>query len=104
MEQEKCIASDLQKTLNEEQEKANSVRKLLVVEENAVRALRAELCECKQDNERLLASLHDMQQEVVQLRYGGAESAHAPAWCSGTERVCRKRGGHGAPEAACVFF
>lgn len=36
-EQEKCIVSDLQKTLNEEQEKANNVRKLLVVEQNTVR-------------------------------------------------------------------
>ncbi|XP_014642420.1 PREDICTED: pericentrin [Ceratotherium simum simum] len=68
VEQEKCIASDLQKTLNEEQDKANAVRKLLVVEQNAVRDLKSELCECKQDNERLLASLNDVQKEVLQLR------------------------------------
>ncbi|XP_070454155.1 pericentrin isoform X37 [Equus przewalskii] len=68
VEQEKCIASDLQKTLNEEQEKANDVRKLLVVEQNAVRDLKSELSECKQDNERLLASLNDVQKEVLQLR------------------------------------
>ncbi|XP_043330588.1 pericentrin isoform X11 [Cervus canadensis] len=68
VEQEKCIASDLQKTLNEEQEKANNVRKLLVVEQNAVRDLKSELCECRQDNERLLKSLSDVQKEVLQLR------------------------------------
>ncbi|KAF4020687.1 hypothetical protein G4228_012561 [Cervus hanglu yarkandensis] len=68
VEQEKCIASDLQKTLNEEQEKANNVRKLLVVEQNAVRDLKSELCECRQDNERLLKSLNDVQKEVLQLR------------------------------------
>ncbi|XP_035873426.1 pericentrin isoform X3 [Phyllostomus discolor] len=68
VEQEKCIASDLQKTLNEEQEKANNVRKLLVVEQNTVKALKSELCECKQDNERLLKSLDDVQKEVLQLR------------------------------------
>nr|XP_020732764.1 pericentrin isoform X5 [Odocoileus virginianus texanus] len=68
VEQEKCIASNLQKTLNEEQEKANNVRKLLVVEQNAVRDLKSELCECRQDNERLLKSLNDVQKEVLQLR------------------------------------
>lgn len=70
VEQEKCIASDLQKTLNEEQEKANNVRKLLVAEQNAVRDLKSELCECRQDNERLLKSLNDVQKEVLQLRCG----------------------------------
>ncbi|XP_036203763.1 pericentrin isoform X17 [Myotis myotis] len=68
VEQEKCIASDLQKTLNEEQQKANNARKLLVAEQNAVKALKLELCECKQDNERLLKSLNDVQREVLQLR------------------------------------
>ncbi|XP_070233925.1 pericentrin isoform X6 [Bos mutus] len=68
VEQEKCIASDLQKTLNEEQEKANNVRKLLVAEQNAVRDLKSELCECRQDNERLLKSLNEVQKEVLQLR------------------------------------
>ncbi|XP_039078067.1 pericentrin [Hyaena hyaena] len=68
VEQEKRIASDVQKTLNEEQEKASSVRKLLVVEQTVVRDLRAELRECKQDNERLLASLSEAQKEVLQLR------------------------------------
>ncbi|KAF0884242.1 PCNT protein, partial [Crocuta crocuta] len=68
VEQEKRIASDVQKTLNEEQEKASSVRKLLVVEQTVVRDLRSELRECKQDNERLLASLSEAQKEVLQLR------------------------------------
>ncbi|XP_066115230.1 pericentrin isoform X3 [Saccopteryx bilineata] len=68
VEQEKCIASELQKTLSEEQEKANNVRKLLVMEQNTVKALKSELCECKQDNERLLKSLSDVEKEVLQLR------------------------------------
>ncbi|XP_008062764.1 pericentrin [Carlito syrichta] len=68
VEQEKCIASDLQRTLREEQEKASSVWKLLVAEQSTAKELRAELRECRQDNERLLQSLHDVQQEVVQLR------------------------------------
>ncbi|XP_037685884.1 LOW QUALITY PROTEIN: pericentrin [Choloepus didactylus] len=68
VEQEKCIASDLQKTLNEEQEKATAVRKLLVVEQNVVKDLRSELSECKQENERLFKSLDDVQKEALQLR------------------------------------
>ncbi|KAM9693558.1 pericentrin-like [Trichechus inunguis] len=68
VEQEKCIASDLQKTLSQEQEKVTGVRKLLVSEQNAVRDLKTELCECKQENERLLKSLSDVQKEVLQLR------------------------------------
>ncbi|KAM9254260.1 pericentrin [Dugong dugon] len=68
VEQEKCIASDLQKTLSQEQEKVTGVRKLLVSEQNAVRDLKTELCECKQENERLLRSLSDVQKEVLQLR------------------------------------
>ncbi|XP_036093966.1 pericentrin isoform X3 [Rousettus aegyptiacus] len=68
VEQEKCIASGLQKTLSEEQERANDTRKLLAAEQSAVRALRAELSECRQDNERLLQSLGSVQREVLQLR------------------------------------
>uniref|UniRef100_A0A8C7AUQ9 Pericentrin/AKAP-450 centrosomal targeting domain-containing protein n=1 Tax=Neovison vison TaxID=452646 RepID=A0A8C7AUQ9_NEOVI len=68
VEQEKRIASDVQKTLKEEQEKAGSARKLLAVEQTAVRDLRAELRECKQDNERLLASLSEAQKEVLRGR------------------------------------
>lgn len=68
VEQEKCIASDLQKTLSEEQEKTNDVQKLLVTEQNVVKDLKSELCECKQENERLLKSLDAVQKEVIQLR------------------------------------
>ncbi|XP_047654521.1 pericentrin isoform X3 [Phacochoerus africanus] len=68
VEQEKRIASDLQRTLSEEQEKASAVQKLLAVERGSVSALRAELCECRADNERLLRSLNDVQKEVLQLR------------------------------------
>uniref|UniRef100_A0A8D0VKE3 Pericentrin/AKAP-450 centrosomal targeting domain-containing protein n=1 Tax=Sus scrofa TaxID=9823 RepID=A0A8D0VKE3_PIG len=68
VEQEKRIASDLQRTLSEEQEKASAAQKLLAVERGSVSALRAELCECRADNERLLRSLNDVQKEVLQLR------------------------------------
>lgn len=59
------------------------------MEQSAVRALRAELCECRQDNERLLQSLGSVQREVLQLRYGtpsaGGRGAHAGClvfgWC-----------------------
>uniref|UniRef100_A0A8C6W3J3 Pericentrin (kendrin) n=1 Tax=Nannospalax galili TaxID=1026970 RepID=A0A8C6W3J3_NANGA len=70
VEQEKCIASDLQKTLNKEQEKASDVRKRLVVEQSALQNLKSELQECKQENTRLLESLNKVQQEVLRLRYG----------------------------------
>ncbi|XP_054982112.1 pericentrin isoform X4 [Sorex araneus] len=68
VEQEKCIASDLQKTLNEEQEKASNIQKLLVVEQTTAKDLKSELRECRQENERLLQSLNDVQKEVLQLR------------------------------------
>ncbi|XP_027250053.1 pericentrin isoform X15 [Cricetulus griseus] len=68
VEQEKCIASDLQKTLNKEQEKASDVRKLLMVEQSAVQDLKSELHACKQENTRLLESLDKVQQEVLRLR------------------------------------
>ncbi|XP_029422958.1 pericentrin isoform X2 [Nannospalax galili] len=68
VEQEKCIASDLQKTLNKEQEKASDVRKRLVVEQSALQNLKSELQECKQENTRLLESLNKVQQEVLRLR------------------------------------
>ncbi|XP_023571653.1 pericentrin isoform X2 [Octodon degus] len=68
VEQEKCIASDLQKTLNEEQERARSVRQLLTVEQSTVQDLQSELRECRQENARLLESLGEAQREVLQLR------------------------------------
>lgn len=73
VEQEKCIASDLQKTLTEEQERARNVRQLLAVEQSAVQDLQSELRKCQQENTRLLESLSEAQREVLQLRCG-------PAW------------------------
>ncbi|KAM5281215.1 LOW QUALITY PROTEIN: pericentrin [Ctenodactylus gundi] len=68
VEQEKCIANDLQKTLSEEQERARGVRQLLGVEQSMVQDLQAELRECKEENARLLESLSEVQREVLQLR------------------------------------
>ncbi|XP_032030441.1 pericentrin isoform X4 [Hylobates moloch] len=68
VEQEKCIAGDLQKTLSEEQEKANGVQRLLAAEQIVVRDLKSDLCESRQKNERLSRSLCEAQQEVLQLR------------------------------------
>uniref|UniRef100_A0A8C0XSD8 Pericentrin/AKAP-450 centrosomal targeting domain-containing protein n=1 Tax=Castor canadensis TaxID=51338 RepID=A0A8C0XSD8_CASCN len=68
LEQEKYIASDLQKTLSKEQEKVSDTQKRLVVEQSAVQDLKSELHECKQENSRLLESLGKVQQEVLQLR------------------------------------
>ncbi|KAL1771697.1 pericentrin isoform X5 [Sigmodon hispidus] len=68
VEQEKCIANDLQKTLNKEQEKASDARKLLMAEQSAVQDLKSELHACKQENTRLLESLDKVQQEVLRLR------------------------------------
>ncbi|XP_011241686.1 pericentrin isoform X7 [Mus musculus] len=70
VEQEKCIANELQKTLSKEQETASDVRKRLVVEQNAVQDLKSELHACKQENTSLLESLDKVQQEVLRLRYG----------------------------------
>ncbi|XP_048202016.1 pericentrin isoform X2 [Perognathus longimembris pacificus] len=68
VEQEKCIVSDLQKTLGKEQEKVSEVQKRLAVEQSTVQELKSELHECKQENSRLLESLGEMQREIVQLR------------------------------------
>ncbi|KAM6162809.1 LOW QUALITY PROTEIN: pericentrin-like [Erethizon dorsatum] len=68
VEQEKCIASDLQKTLSEEQERARGVRQLLAVEQSTVQDLQSELHKCQQENTRLLESLGEAQREVLQLR------------------------------------
>ncbi|XP_016794171.3 pericentrin isoform X5 [Pan troglodytes] len=68
VEQEKCIAGDLQKTLSEEQEKANGVQKLLAAEQTVVRDLKSDLCESRQKNEQLSRSLCEVQQEALQLR------------------------------------
>ncbi|PNI55971.1 PCNT isoform 4 [Pan troglodytes] len=68
VEQEKCIAGDLQKTLSEEQEKASGVQKLLAAEQTVVRDLKSDLCESRQKNEQLSRSLCEVQQEALQLR------------------------------------
>uniref|UniRef100_A0A8C5NXE5 Pericentrin (kendrin) n=1 Tax=Jaculus jaculus TaxID=51337 RepID=A0A8C5NXE5_JACJA len=72
VEQEKCIASNLQKTLSKEQEKASEVQKHLVVEQSTVHDLKSELHESKQENAKLLESLKEAQQEVLQLSGTGA--------------------------------
>lgn len=41
-----------------------------MAEQSVAKALKSELCECRQDNERLLQSLSDVQKEVLQLRCG----------------------------------
>lgn len=68
VEQEKCIANDLQKTLSKEQEAASDMRKRLMVEQGAVQDLKSELHACKQENTNLLESLDKVQQEVLRLR------------------------------------
>ncbi|XP_077651572.1 pericentrin isoform X10 [Urocitellus parryii] len=61
VEQEKCIASDLQRTLSKEQETASDVRRLLALEQSAAQDLKSE-------NARLLESLDEVQRESLQLR------------------------------------
>ncbi|XP_051009220.1 LOW QUALITY PROTEIN: pericentrin [Acomys russatus] len=80
VEQEKCIANDLQKTLSKEQEKASDVRKRLMVEQGAVQDLKSELHACKQENTRLLESLDKVQQEVLRLRYVSRLLVEATSW------------------------
>jgi hypothetical protein len=99
VEQEKCIANELQKTLSKEQETASDVRKRLVVEQNAVQDLKSELHACKQENTSLLESLDKVQQEVLRLRYGhvtwsycGTSSASAGRCCGGFGFPCDNGG------------
>lgn len=101
VEQEKRIASDLQRTLSEEQEKASAAQKLLAVERGSVSALRAELCECRADNERLLRSLNDVQKEVLQLRCGPAGPTRRPAARPALDVLSRRDGTSVAP---ATFF
>lgn len=99
MEQEKCIANDLQKTLSKEQEAASDMRKRLMVEQGAVQDLKSELHACKQKNTNLLESLDKVQQEVLRLRYGhvtwsysGTSSASAGRCCGGFGFPCDSGG------------
>ncbi|XP_072496870.1 pericentrin isoform X15 [Notamacropus eugenii] len=68
VEQERCLVSDLQKTLTEEQEKGTENQKLLLAAQNATQELKSELEECKHEKETLAQSLRDAQKEAAHLR------------------------------------
>ncbi|XP_074045960.1 pericentrin isoform X4 [Macrotis lagotis] len=68
VEQEKCIVSDLQKTLAEEQEKGTENQKLLLVAQNMTQELKSDLEGCVQEKETIAGSLRDAQREVALLR------------------------------------
>lgn len=82
VEQEKCIASDLQKTLSKEQDMASDVRRLLAVEQSAAQDLKSE-------NTRLLESVAEAQRESLQLRYAPAAPVLIVSWVTGrTSPAC----------------
>ncbi|XP_072730150.1 pericentrin isoform X9 [Ciconia boyciana] len=66
LQQEKSIVSDLHSTLSEEQKRASETCDLLNHEKAA---LKSELYESKQENERLQKSLEELQREINQLRF-----------------------------------
>ncbi|XP_043361750.1 pericentrin isoform X12 [Dermochelys coriacea] len=68
LQQEKTIASDLQNSLSEEQERASEMHELLKQEQSAVSDLKSELYESKEENESLQKSLQKLQREMNQLR------------------------------------
>ncbi|XP_065418318.1 pericentrin isoform X4 [Chrysemys picta bellii] len=68
LQQEKTIASDLQNSLSEEQERATEMHELLKQEQSAVSDLKSELYESKEENESLQKSLQKLQREINQLR------------------------------------
>nr|XP_042717758.1 pericentrin isoform X3 [Chrysemys picta bellii] len=68
LQQEKTIASDLQNSLSEEQERASEMHELLKQEQSAVSDLKSELYESKEENESLQKSLQKLQREINQLR------------------------------------
>ncbi|XP_028925389.1 pericentrin isoform X2 [Ornithorhynchus anatinus] len=68
LQQETCIANDLQKSLEGERERVAEIQELLVTEQTAVKDLKSELCECKQEKESLLKTLRELQKEVIRLR------------------------------------
>lgn len=110
VEQEKCIASDLQKTLSKEQEMASDVRKRLMVEQSAVQDLKSELHACKQENTSLLESLDKVQQEVLRLRYdhvtwsySGTSSASAGRCCGGFGFPCDDGGRDACLDVPCTW-
>ncbi|XP_066488272.1 pericentrin isoform X2 [Tiliqua scincoides] len=65
LQQEKSIASDLQTSLKNEQEKASELHELLKQEHTAILNLKADLSETKQTNEKLQNSLQELQKEVI---------------------------------------
>ncbi|TFJ99907.1 calmodulin-binding transcription activator 2 [Platysternon megacephalum] len=67
VQQEKTIASDLQNSLSEEQERASEMHELLKQERSAVSDLKSELYESKEENESLQKSLQKLQREINQL-------------------------------------
>ncbi|XP_038605288.1 pericentrin isoform X2 [Tachyglossus aculeatus] len=68
LQQETCIASDLQKSLEGERERVAEIQELLVTEQSAVKDLKSELGECQRENESLLKTLRELQKEVIRLR------------------------------------
>ncbi|EMP29305.1 Pericentrin [Chelonia mydas] len=68
LQQEKTIASHLQNSLSEEQERASEMLELLKQERSAVSDLKSELYESKEENESLQKSLQKLQREMNQLR------------------------------------
>ncbi|XP_044531636.1 pericentrin [Gracilinanus agilis] len=68
VEQEKCIVSDLQKTLTEEQEKATENQRLLLASQNTAQELKSELEECQQEKESAAQALREAQKEATHLR------------------------------------
>lgn len=65
LQQEKSIASDLQVSLKNEQEKATELHELLKQEHTAILNLKSDLSETKQTNEKLQNSLQELQKEVI---------------------------------------
>lgn len=68
LEQERSIASDLQTSLKNEQDKATEMHELLKQEHTVILNLKSELCESKQTNERLQKSLQELQKEIIKYR------------------------------------
>ncbi|KAM9235869.1 LOW QUALITY PROTEIN: pericentrin [Leptosomus discolor] len=66
LQQEKSVVNDLHSTLSEEQKRASETCELLNREKVA---LKSELYESKQENERLQKSLEEVQREINQLRF-----------------------------------
>ncbi|XP_044288076.1 pericentrin-like [Varanus komodoensis] len=68
LQEEKLIASNLQDSLQSEQDKASKIHELLKEEHTAIVNLKSELCESKQTNEKLEKALEELQKEVIKYR------------------------------------